>query len=103
MPQKKMELMLVIASDHAAMNYAKKIGYPVHISTQCNISNIETVEFYANYADVMVMARELSLQQVGSIAQKLKEEKLKVLPVKMLRLKFLLMELYAWQFPVNVI
>jgi len=58
----------VIVSDHAAMNYAKKIEYPVHISTQANISNIETVEFYANYADVMVMARELSLQQVGSIA-----------------------------------
>jgi len=37
----------VIVSDHAAMNYAKKIGYPVHISTQCNISNIDTVEFYA--------------------------------------------------------
>ena len=61
----------VIVSDHAAMNYAKKIGYPVHISTQCNISNIDTVEFYANYADVMVMARELSLQQVGAIANEI--------------------------------
>jgi putative protease len=61
----------IIASDHAAMNYAKKIGYPVHISTQCNICNIETVEFYASYADVMVMARELSLQQVGSIAKEI--------------------------------
>jgi putative protease len=62
----------VIVSDHAAMNYAKKINYPVHISTQCNISNIDTVEFYANYADVMVMARELSLQQVGAIASEIK-------------------------------
>ncbi|PID58187.1 MAG: collagenase-like protease [Ignavibacteriae bacterium] len=61
----------VIVSDHAAMNYAKKIGYPVHISTQSNISNIETVEFYADYADVMVMARELSLQQVGNIAREI--------------------------------
>lgn len=67
----------IIASDHAAMNYAKKIGYPVHISTQCNISNIETVEFYANYADVMVMARELSLQQVGSIANEIERREIK--------------------------
>jgi len=67
----------VIVSDHAAMNYAKKIGYPVHISTQCNISNIETVEFYANYADVMVMARELSLQQVGSIAAEIERSEIK--------------------------
>ena len=54
----------VIASDHAVMNYAKKIGVTVHISTQANISNIDTVEFYSVFADVMVMARELSLQQV---------------------------------------
>ena len=67
----------VIVSDHAAMNYAKKIGYPVHISTQCNISNIETVEFYSQYADVMVMARELSLQQVGSISAEIERRGIK--------------------------
>lgn len=67
----------VIVSDHAAMNYAKKIGYPVHISTQCNISNIETVEFYSQYADVMVMARELSLQQVGSISSEIERREIK--------------------------
>ena len=67
----------VIVSDHAAMNYAKKIGYPVHISTQCNISNIETVEFYSQYADVMVMARELSLQQVGSISAEIERREIK--------------------------
>ncbi|MBK7104922.1 MAG: U32 family peptidase [Ignavibacteriae bacterium] len=61
----------VIVSDHAAMSYAKKINYPVHISTQSNVSNIETVEFYADYADVIVMARELSLQQVASIANEI--------------------------------
>lgn len=59
----------VIAADHAVFNYAKRIGFPVHISTQANISNIETVEFYAAYADVMVMARELSLMQVASITR----------------------------------
>lgn len=57
----------IIASDHAVMNYAKKIGLTIHISTQVNITNIDTVEFYAAYADVMVMARELSLLQVESI------------------------------------
>ncbi len=57
----------VIASDHAVMNYARKIGVTVHISTQANITNIDTVEFYSVYADVMVMARELSLLQVESI------------------------------------
>jgi putative protease len=59
----------VIATDHAVLNYARKIGFPVHISTQANISNIDTVEFYAVYADVMVMARELSLMQVASITR----------------------------------
>lgn len=57
----------IIASDHAVMNYAKKIGVTIHISTQVNITNIDTVEFYSNFADVMVMARELSLLQVESI------------------------------------
>lgn len=57
----------VIASDHAVMNYAKKIGVPIHISTQANITNIDTIEFYALFADVMVLARELSLLQVDQI------------------------------------
>lgn len=64
---KESGITAVIASDHAVMNYAKKIGMTIHISTQANITNIDTVEFYAAYADVMVMARELSLLQVESI------------------------------------
>ncbi|MBK8944593.1 MAG: U32 family peptidase [Ignavibacteriae bacterium] len=64
----------VIVSDHAAMSYAKKINYPVHISTQSNVSNIETVEFYADYADVIVMARELSLQQVAYITNEIERK-----------------------------
>ena len=62
----------VIASDHAVMNYAKKIGQTIHISTQCNITNIDSVEFYANFADVMVLSRELSLLQVESINKEIK-------------------------------
>lgn len=65
----------VIASDHAVMSYAKKVGVPVHVSTQCNITNIETVEFYSNFADVMVMSRELTLEQVKSIVSEIKRRK----------------------------
>ncbi len=62
----------IIASDHAVMNYAKKVGMPIHMSTQTNITNIDSVEFYAQFADVMVMARELTLEQVKSIVKEIK-------------------------------
>lgn len=57
----------VIASDIAAISIARSEGMEVHISTQCNISNIEAVRFYAKYADVMVLARELNMEQVKAI------------------------------------
>lgn len=57
----------IIASDIAAILYARSRGVEVHISTQCNISNIEAVAFYAQWADVVVLARELSLDQVKTI------------------------------------
>ena len=62
----------IIASDHAVMSYARKVGMPIHVSTQTNITNIETVEFYASFADVMVMARELTLEQVQRIVKEIK-------------------------------
>jgi len=67
----------IIASDHAAMAYCKLVGMPVHVSTQANISNIETVEFYSAYADVMVLARELSLRQVADITREIKRRQVK--------------------------
>ena len=67
----------IIASDHAVMNYAKKTGMSIHISTQANITNIETVEFYSQFADVMVMARELTLEQVKDIVRGIKRRKIK--------------------------
>lgn len=70
---KQSEVTAVIASDHAVMNYARKIGQSIHISTQCNISNIEAIEFYSVFANVMVMARELSLEQVSEIAHQIIE------------------------------
>lgn len=66
----------IIASDHAVMNYCRKIGVTVHISTQANITNIETVEFYSVFADVMVMARELSLLQVQTINKEIERREI---------------------------
>ncbi len=66
---KEAGISAVIASDLAVMSYCRKVGMEVHISTQSNITNIETVEFYATYADVMVMARELTLKQVADIVK----------------------------------
>jgi putative protease len=59
----------IIASDISAILYARSVGVEVHISTQCNISNIEAVKFYAQWADVVVLARELSMDQVAAIHQ----------------------------------
>ncbi|MCB1678069.1 MAG: U32 family peptidase [Halioglobus sp.] len=61
----------IIASDHAVMASARKAGVPIHVSTQANISNIDTVAFYAAFADAMVLSRELSLRQVESIVKEI--------------------------------
>jgi putative protease len=67
----------IIASDIAVINYANSVGMEVHISTQCNITNIEAVKFFARYADVMVTARELSLEQVAEIVRQIEKESIK--------------------------
>ncbi len=64
----------VIASDIAVISICRRLGMEVHISTQCNISNIEAVRFYAAFADVMVLARELNMDQVKEISRTIKEE-----------------------------
>ena len=61
----------IIASDIAAMDYANRIGLEVHLSTQLNISNSEALRFYARFADVVVMARELNLAQVRTIYEQI--------------------------------
>ena len=66
---KEAKLSAIIASDMAAILYARSIGVEVHISTQVNISNSEAVRFYSQYADVVVLARELNLEQVYNIHQ----------------------------------
>ena len=61
----------IIAADVAAIMYARRVGMEVHISTQCNISNAEAVKFYAQWADVVVLARELSLEQIAHISREI--------------------------------
>ena len=67
----------VIASDIAAITACRRHGVEVHISTQCNISNIEAVRFYAAYADVMVLARELNMSQVRAISDAIHAENIR--------------------------
>ncbi len=61
----------IIASDFAVMQFAKQVGIPVHISTQANVTNVETVEFFSAFADVVVLSRELSLKQVAEISREI--------------------------------
>ena len=71
---KEAGLSAIIASDVAAMTYAREIGVEVHLSTQLNISNTEALRFYARFADVVVLARELSLEQVAAIRRRIVED-----------------------------
>lgn len=71
---KESGISAIIASDIAAITYARSIGVEVHISTQLNVTNIEAVRFFAQFADVMVLARELSLDQVAAIHHAIEEE-----------------------------
>lgn len=66
----------VIASDIAAILYARRTGVEVHISTQCNVTNSEAAKFYAQWADVVVLARELSLDQIGRIAREIADQRI---------------------------
>jgi len=64
----------IIVSDQAVLDYARKTGVEVHLSTQLNISNIDSLRFYANFADVVVLARELDLDQVSEISKAIELE-----------------------------
>jgi U32 family peptidase len=66
----------IIVSDIAAMEYAKSINMPMTISTQLSVSNIESVRFFSKYADRIVLARELTLEQIGDIVKQIEEEKI---------------------------
>lgn len=74
---KEANLSAIIASDVAVMMYARSIDVEVHLSTQLNITNTESLRFYAQFADVAVLARELNLDQVASIYKDIVEQQIK--------------------------
>ncbi|WP_372919428.1 U32 family peptidase [Salegentibacter sp.] len=74
---KEAKITAVIASDQAVIASAKEIGLAVHISTQLNVTNIETVKFYSLFAETMVLSRELSLRQVKKITEQIEKEQIK--------------------------
>ncbi|MGQ1889567.1 peptidase U32 family protein [Thermophagus sp. OGC60D27] len=74
---KESGISAIIASDQAAIHYANSKGVEVHISTQVNISNVEALKFYSRFADVVVLARELNLNQVKGIHKAIEEEQIK--------------------------
>lgn len=71
---KQAGISAIIAADIAAITYARSIGVEVHISTQVNITNIEAVKFYAQFADVVVLARETNMEQVRAIYDAIREQ-----------------------------
>lgn len=73
---KKNGIDAIIASDQAVIQYAHSIGLPVHMSTQTNISNLEAVKYWSQFAEVMVTARELNISQVSSIIRSIRRQKI---------------------------
>jgi putative protease len=71
---KEVQVSAIIAADVSALMYANSIGVEVHLSTQLNISNVEALKFYAQFADVVVLARELNMEQVAEIYRHICEE-----------------------------
>lgn len=74
---KEANLSAIIAADVAVLMYARSIGVEVHLSTQLNITNTESLKFYAQFADVVVLARELNLEQVAAIHKDIVEQQIK--------------------------
>ncbi|MFQ5475224.1 MAG: peptidase U32 family protein, partial [Candidatus Nanoarchaeia archaeon] len=74
---KEKGISAVIASDTSVIQYANSVGLEVHMSTQTNISNTEAVKFYSKFADVIVLARELSLDQIKTVCEKIRKDEIK--------------------------
>lgn len=77
----------VIAADISVIQYARSVNLEVHISTQVNITNTEAVKFYSNFADVVVLAREMNLGRVWEISNQIKEQQIKGPNGKLVRLE----------------
>ncbi len=74
---KDVDVSAIIASDVSAMMYANQLGVDVHLSTQLNISNVEALKFYAQFANVVVLARELNMQQVAEIYKAIESDNIR--------------------------
>ncbi len=74
---KQAGISAIISADMAAILYARQIGQEVHISTQVNVANADAVRFYSQFADVMVLARELNMEQVKGITDQIRDEDIK--------------------------
>jgi len=84
---KKQKVDAVIAADFAVIENCHQLGIPVHISTQANISNIETVKFYARLTDVVVLARELTLKQIENISKEIQRKKIKGISGELIKIE----------------
>ena len=100
---KEAGISAVIAADVAVMDYARRIGQEVHLSTQLNISNAEALKFYARFADVVVLARELNLEQVAEITGRYRKNISAVRVANSFVLKCSVMVRSVWLFRVNAI
>ena len=84
---KKQNIDAVIASDFAVIEYCNQLAIPLHISTQANVSNIESVEFFSRFADVVVLARELTLKQVEHISKEIKRKNIKGISGELIKIE----------------
>lgn len=71
---KRCQVTAIIASDMAVIQYARQLGLEIHLSTQCNVTNVEAVRYYAQFADVIVLGRECTLKQIADICQAVKDQ-----------------------------
>ena len=84
---KKYKIDAVIASDFSVIEYCNQLNIPLHISTQANVSNIESVQFFSRFADVVVLARELTLKQVEHISKEIKRKKIKGISGELIKIE----------------
>ena len=84
---KKHKIDAVIASDFAVMEYCRQLHIPLHVSTQANVSNIESIKFFASFSDAVVLARELTLKQVKQITAEIARKKINGISGKLMRIE----------------
>ena len=100
---KEAGISAVIASDVAVMTYCNKVGQEVHLSTQLNISNVEALKFYAQFADVVVLARELNMSQVAEVHRLAEEQNICGPSGQPVRIEMFCQEPCVWQSAASVI